>query len=290
MSHVYTPSPVAITDTTLPDDGDLASAISVNTPFEATLDGVKYVQDAIDGTSSGTCTPADINVATGGLVANGTEVICGLPLIASGAVQCNSTLTVTGAVTCSSTLHAVGAVTCASTLAVTGAVTCLSVNASSFLQGASLSIPGNLSANGTMVTTANLTASGTSTVADLRATVSNSAGITYTSQGRAHYRTRQITDGELSSGVFILAPILADIFYVDSLSAIRAVKLNDSGSINGDVIELSTYGMAGGFSLEVYSEDELTLLLTMTATTNSYMKAVRKSSDGLYRIICVSDG
>lgn len=116
MSHTYTPTPVAITNTTLPDDGDLASAVSVNTPFEDVADGVKYCQDSISGTSSGTMTPADLSVAGGSLNANSAEVITGVPLIAADAVTCNSTLTCAGAVTCNSTTHHVGAVTCASTL------------------------------------------------------------------------------------------------------------------------------------------------------------------------------
>jgi hypothetical protein len=47
--------------------------------------------------------------------------------------------------------------------------------------------------------------------------------------------------------------------------------------------------MTGGFSLTIYAADETTVLLTMTATNNSWAKWKRMST-GLWRLIGVSDG
>jgi hypothetical protein len=125
---------------------------------------------------------------------------------------------------------------------------------------------------------------------ELRATVSNSAGITYSGQGRAHYRDRLMVDADFSGGPFMMHPDTADFFYVDSLSANRPAKVDTGGSsIDGDVIEVSTLGMTGGFNLEIYAADEVTLLLTMTATTNSWSRWKRMTG-GAWRIIAVSDG
>ncbi len=43
MSTIYTPSPVALGDVTLPSDGDAMSAASVNTPLEGLADGIAYL-------------------------------------------------------------------------------------------------------------------------------------------------------------------------------------------------------------------------------------------------------
>lgn len=45
MSSVYTPTPVALANITIPSDGDAKSAASVNAPLEAIADGVKYNTD-----------------------------------------------------------------------------------------------------------------------------------------------------------------------------------------------------------------------------------------------------
>jgi len=157
--------------------------------------------------------------------------------------------------------------------------------------GDAVAVLGTLAAahNATFASGKTVTLSGATTASDLRATVSNAAGITYSSQGRAHYRTREIVDADFGLGLYIMAPSVADIFYIQSLTANRTIKLNDSGSTDGDVIELSTLGMTGGFSVEIYDEAEANLLLTMTATGNSYSRWVKKVG-GTYRLLCVSDG
>lgn len=44
MSHTYTPSPVLLTTITLPDDGDLETAASVNNPMQTLADGIDQAQ------------------------------------------------------------------------------------------------------------------------------------------------------------------------------------------------------------------------------------------------------
>lgn len=137
MSHVYVPTAVPVVNATLPDDGDLASAASVNDPFETALDGVKYAQDSIDGTSTGTMTPADISVGGGAFTADASTVS------ATANMSCAADLNVAGATVCGFSLrsngpfHCVGAATFAATVAVTSSVSC-----------ASISIPGTFSAIG----------------------------------------------------------------------------------------------------------------------------------------------
>lgn len=215
MSHIYTPSPVAITSTTLPDDGDLASAVSVNTPFEDALDGVKYAQDSIDGTSSGTMTPADLNVAAGSLIANGSEVITGVPLIAAGTVQCNSTLTSAGLVTCSSTFHCVGAATCASTLGVTGNIT-----SGATIAGATLSVVGTFQANSTSVICSKI------------------LGV---SGGIAH-REYMLPDSDATVNVSD-----GDVFVIPAITANRSYTMGTAGSIDGQWVKFVGNLAGGGF-------------------------------------------
>jgi hypothetical protein len=157
-------------------------------------------------------------------------------------------------------------------------------------------IRGGLTAqhNATFIAGKTVALNGTTTAADLTATalkgtVSNAAGITYSGQGRAHYRDKLLTSADLASP-FLLHPDVADFFYVTALTSTGYAKIDTGGSsINGDVIEVSTLGMTGGFNLEIYAADETTLLLTMSATTNSWAKWKRMST-GLWRLIGVSDG
>ena len=126
MSHTLTPTPVAITSTTLPDDGDLASASSVNTPFTDIANGAKYCPDSINGTSTGTMVPADMNVGAGLLIVDpsaGGTVGVGCPLVAAAPVTFVSTTEMVGAAVCDSTLNVVGALTCSSTISKPGVFT-----------------------------------------------------------------------------------------------------------------------------------------------------------------------
>jgi hypothetical protein len=128
------------------------------------------------------------------------------------------------------------------------------------------------------------------TATALKGTVSNAAGITYSGAGRAHYRDRLMTSADMAGGPFWMHPDTADFFYVTALTSPGNAKIDTGGSsINGDVIEVSTLGMTGGFSLTIYAADETTVLLTMTATNNSWAKWKRMST-GLWRLIGVSDG
>jgi hypothetical protein len=134
MSHVYNPSAVAITNTTLPDDGDLASATSVNTPLEDALDGAKYCQDSIDGTSTGTMVPADLNVGAGLLIVDasgGGTVTAGCEFVAAAPVTCVSTTTLNGAATCNTTLQVIGTTTMAG------------INCTSLVRSGSFSVVGS---------------------------------------------------------------------------------------------------------------------------------------------------
>lgn len=125
---------------------------------------------------------------------------------------------------------------------------------------------------------------------ELRATVSNIAGITYTSVGRAHYRRRLLVNADSGGGPFQISPDIADVFYVNALSADMYVKIDNGGtSVDGDIIEVSTYGMTGGFNFVIYAADETTVLLTMTATGNSWSRWLVGASSS-YRLLAVSDG
>ena len=46
--HVYTPTPNRLGTANVPDDGDLEDASSVNTPIEAALDGIAYLDTLAD--------------------------------------------------------------------------------------------------------------------------------------------------------------------------------------------------------------------------------------------------
>lgn len=64
MSTVYTPSPVALANITIPADGDARSAASVNAPLQAIADGVADLQSQVSPLASLTAlaaitTPAD---------------------------------------------------------------------------------------------------------------------------------------------------------------------------------------------------------------------------------------
>jgi hypothetical protein len=221
MSHVYTPSAVAVTSTTLPDDGDLASAASVNTPFEDALDGVKYCQNALDGTSSGTVTPADINVASGSLIANGTEVSCGVQFISAAAAQCNSTLTVVGAATFSSTSHHVGAVTCASTLAATG-----NLSSSATVSGATLLVTGAFQASSSGVICSKL--------------LGVSAGIAH----REYLLPNSNATVNVSDG---------DVFVVPNISADRSYTMGTVGAVDGQWVKfVANDATNGSFKATVF--------------------------------------
>jgi hypothetical protein len=220
MSHSYTPSPVPIVSTTLPDDGDLASAVSVNTPFEDALDAVKYAQDAIDGTSTGTMTPLDLSVAAGSLNANNTEVTTGVPFIAADTVTCNSTLTVGGALTCNATAHHVGAVTCASTLGVTGTFTGTTINA-----------------------TVRIELIGTITCTTTAITCSKILGI---SGGIAH-REYMLPD----SGPTTVTVADGDVFVVPNISADRTYSIGTAGAIDGQWVKFVANNAGGGFKATV---------------------------------------
>lgn len=63
MSSVYTPTPVALGDITIPDDGDTVEAADVNVPLAAIADGVAFLADRVLRTdvfnASGTWTCPD---------------------------------------------------------------------------------------------------------------------------------------------------------------------------------------------------------------------------------------
>lgn len=134
-----------------------------------------------------------------------------------------------------------------------------------------------------------VTMSGVTTVDDLRSVVSTAGGVTYSGGGYALYRHKLIVDADMAGGPYPIHPSIADIFYVDSLAASNALKMHETGVPTDAVVEISTYAMTGGFNLEIYREDEVTLLLTMTATGNSWSRWIKKASGG-WRCLGVSDG
>jgi hypothetical protein len=158
--------------------------------------------------------------------------------------------------------------------------------------GDTVTVQGTLAAvnNATFAVGKTVSLSGVTTAADLRATVSNIAGITYSGAGRAHYRQRLVVVADFSLGHFIFDPFVADAFYIEALTGSNKTgALPNSGTYGGDIIEISTLGMTGGFTLEVYDEPLTTLLLSMTATANSWSRWIKKGGTG-WRLLAVSDG
>lgn len=125
---------------------------------------------------------------------------------------------------------------------------------------------------------------------DAGTTLGMGGGLSYTGTGCAQYRPRLLVDADFSGGPYPLHSDVADVFYVESLAADQVAKIGNGGtSKQRAIIEVSTLGMTGGHSLAIYAADETTLLLTMTATTNSSARWLVLPS-GAWRLLGVSDG
>lgn len=278
---------------TVPDDGDETAAASVVVALEQLADRTKYLEAIVTGGAAeftNAVLHGNTTMPDGSLVAD----LTGILLHADNTVALDSDVDIT--------LHADANVI----------VTAVSVDllGGKFLvdathleladdvslgggTGDTVTVQGTLAAvhNATFAAGKTVTLSGTTTAADLRATVSNASGITYSGAGRAHYRQRSLVEADFGGTYFIIGADIADIFYVTALSSgTQTMKLGDSFATAGDVIEVSTLGMTGGFNVEIYDDAGTpNLLLTMTATGNSWSRWVKKTTSG-WRLIGVSDG
>jgi hypothetical protein len=307
----YPGSPIYAVSVSVPDGSDDDDAASVSVGLEQLADRTAYLKDRIDGGLGFEFTDAilhgDTTFPDGTIVANVDSIsltagdtsvsisaatsvsigaFSGTAFFGGNDVSIGSSTSVTIAGTSFNLMS--GKITVSSSLIVLGD----DVNLGASTADAILAV-GTFQANHNSIFVTGKTHALHGTVnvdEDLRAVVSSATGITYSSAGRAHYRDRLMVDADWSGGPFAMHPDVADIFYVTSLSGTGTTKVDTGGtSVRGDTIEVSTLGMTGGFNLEIYAADEVTLLLTMTATTNSWAK-LHRIAGGTWRVMAVSDG
>ena len=311
----------------MPIDSDPPDAAAISTPLEQLADRTAYLKtlveaeigfeltDAVlhgnttfpDGTIGATVTSMSL-VASGGISLASTA---GLLFVGGNSFEIGSTTTVLVGAGTDMTIN-VGddlTMTIVGDWIVTGVDT-FDFNGGKFIidathfeladdvtlgggTGDTITVAGTLACahNATFAGSKTVTLSGATTAADLRATVSNASGITYSGAGRAHYRQVSLVEADFGGTYYILSAAVADIVYVTALSSgTQTMKIGDSLAVAGDVVEVSTLGMTGGFNVEIYDDaGSPNLLLTMTATGNSYSRWVKKTTTG-WRLLCVSDG
>jgi hypothetical protein len=292
----YSGSPVLHVSITVLDDLDLKNAASVAVPLQQLQDSVMYLNgivtggldfDFTDATFHGTTTFAD-----GALQATVTSIgfqAVAISLTSTGdmdvtvaddltmAVTDDLTMTVGGDVA----MTASGSVTIAAPTGFTltvGAGTFAVYGEPTFLN--EVHFADTVIAAGLLQVTTNLTVplggqanlNGVATVADLRATVSNVAGLLFSGAGQPQYRYRELVDADVLSTLLYVGSAgggSAEYFYINTLTVATEMRLGAGNP--GNVIFISFWGAALAAPVDIKTFDGVTMLLAAcSATVNTF--------------------
>lgn len=267
---------------TVLDDLDLKNAASVAVPLEQLADRTAYLNALImgganleftDATFHGTTTFAD-----GTIAATLTAVV----LTTANDIELQAAQDIDLLATQDINIEAVGSVVfvAAEVDMLNGVAivspTSIQLNASVMLGGGAadtVGVQGTFSAlhNATFAAAKTLALNGATTAADLRAVVSNAAGLEFTGAGQPKWRTRQLGDADVSGSVIAIGTGSggAEIFYIDSLTVAAEIRLGTGQE--GNVIAISFVGASLAAPIDIKNAaGSLTLLANCTATVKPY--------------------
>lgn len=232
MSSTYTENPTRSATITIPDDGDLENAISVNAAFQALKDDVGYVKQRLDaGTAENTVIGAS-SVDT--LLVHATSTFAG-PVSCSqlatfnNNVQCNAPVTVSATLSVSGLFTASGSATLGDdTHSVSIAAHSCSLGRASPTAGSTASITGKAISIGADATNA----------IDVPGAPTFHTILAFAAGGRVSYRFRVMPTGNTSGGPGVGAASNENVVWVTPSGGLggadRTYTIDDTGAADGD--------------------------------------------------------